>query len=168
MPYTGNPATNLADQVRLNVGDIYPDMEMLDDATYAFFLSKYSNNVNRASIDAARSILFKLARYSRERTGDIEVFGSDFFKNYRAALTDFIRNPNLSVSVAMPYAGGISKKDMAKNSYDDDVMQGRIKMGLITKGIADYRTVHVLDNPSYFDGNDLHIGAGGIIDDQSK
>lgn len=168
MPFTGDPTNNKADQVRLLVGDIYPDMDMLDDATYAFFLSKYNNNVNRASIDAARSILFKLARYTRERTGDIEVFGAEFFKNYRAALTDFIRNPNLSVSVAMPYAGGISKKDMMQNDFDDDHMRQRIKMGTITRGVPDFKTTHVLDNPSYFDGNDLHIGAGGIIDDQSK
>lgn len=134
MSYTGNPTTNLVDQVRLLVGDIYSDMEMLDDATYAFFLSKYSNNVNRASIDAARSILFKLARYSRERTGDIEVFGSDFFKNYRAALTDFIRNPNLSVSVAMPYAGGISRCDMERNDANPDNVVSPIKVGFITEG----------------------------------
>ena len=107
MPYTGNPATNAIDRVRLIVGDTWNDMEMLSDADYAYFLSKYEGRENRAALDAARAILFKIARFSRERTGDIEVYGSEWFKNYKAALELMIKNPDLAVSVTMPYAGGI-------------------------------------------------------------
>lgn len=120
MPYTNDPANNPVDAVRLKVGDIYEDFEILDDVTYQYFLSENDDNVVRASLDAARAILFKLTRWSRERTGDIEVYGNDWFKNYRNALTDMLRNPNLSIFTAMPYAGGISKQDMADNDSNPD------------------------------------------------
>ena len=120
MPYTGNPATNPIDRVRLIVGDIWDDMEMLSDADYQYFLDKYSGKENRAALDAARAILFKLARLTRERTGDIEVYGSEWFKNYRNALQDIVKNPELALSAAVPYAGGISKSDMFENDSNTD------------------------------------------------
>lgn len=120
MPYTGDPANNKIDAVRLQVGDIYDDFEVLTDDTYAYFLDKYTGNVNRASIDAARSIMFLLSRWTRERTGDIEVYGSEWARNYRAALLEYIKNPNLSVVIARPYAGGISKTDMLANDQNSD------------------------------------------------
>ena len=119
MPYNGD-LTNPVMEVRLNVGDIWQDMELLSDADYQYFLDKYSGSVPRATLDAARAILFKISRFSRERTGDIEVYGSEWFKNYRNALMDMVKNPELSMSVAMPYAGGISKEDMRANDENSD------------------------------------------------
>lgn len=120
MAYTNDPANSPTDAVRLLVGDIYPDIEMLKDVEYQYFLGKYSGNINRASVDAARSIMFVLSRWTRERTGDIEVYGSDWAKNYRTALLEFIKNPALSIYNAMPYAGGISKADMIANDQNPD------------------------------------------------
>lgn len=119
MPYNGG-LTNPVMEVRLNVGDIWQDMELLSDADYQYFLDKYSGSVRRATLDAARAILFKISRFSRERTGDIEVYGAEWFKNYRSALLDMVRNPELSLSVAIPYAGGISKEDMRTNDSNSD------------------------------------------------
>lgn len=119
MPYNGD-LTNPVMEVRLNVGDIWQDMELLSDTDYQYFLDKYSGSVRRATLDAARAILFKISRFSRERTGDIEVYGSEWFKNYRNALMDMVKNPELSMSVAMPYAGGISKEDMRANDENSD------------------------------------------------
>jgi hypothetical protein len=119
MPYNGD-LTNPVMEVRLNVGDIWQDMELLSDADYQYFLDKYSGSVRRATLDAARDILFKISRFSRERTGDIEVYGSEWFKNYRNALMDMVKNPELSMSVAIPYAGGISKDDMRANDENSD------------------------------------------------
>lgn len=120
MPYSGDPANIITDRVRLLVGDIWSDMELLTDADYEYFLDKYSQNVNRAALDSARTILFKLARLTRERTGDIEVYGSEWFKDYRSALELMLKNPDLSISVVMPYAGGISKSDMLANDSNCD------------------------------------------------
>lgn len=137
MPYTGNPATNPIDEVRLHVGDIWSDMEMLADSDYQYFLDKYEGNIRRATLDAARSILFKLARLSRERTGDIEVYGAEWFKNYQAALTEVLRNPELALSIAMPYAGGISKSDMAQNDANCDNVVRDVYIGF-TEGVKLY------------------------------
>jgi len=120
MPYNGD-LSNPVMQVRLNLGDTSQDFELLTDAEYQYLLDKYNQNVNRATIDAARSILFKLSSRSRETVYEVgEVYGSDWFKNYRNALIDMLRNPNLTLSVAMPYAGGISKSDMRENDANSD------------------------------------------------
>lgn len=124
MPYTNNPASNPLDRVRLTVGDIWDDMEMLQDADYQYYLSKYNGNENRAAMDAARAILFKISRNARQRTGDIEVYGGEWFKNYRDALKLILTNPDIAISLPVPYAGGISKRDMEGNdSSDDNVLQ---------------------------------------------
>ncbi|WP_217468835.1 hypothetical protein, partial [Staphylococcus aureus] len=75
MPYTGDPKNNVVDQLRLMVGDIWDDIEILTDEDYQYFIDMYNGNIRRAFLDVVRSILFKLARYVRERTGDIEVYG---------------------------------------------------------------------------------------------
>lgn len=130
MAYTNDPANSPTDAVRLLVGDIYPDIEMLKDVEYQYFLDKYSGNINRASVDAARSIMFVLSRWTRERTGDIEVYGSDWAKNYRTALLEFIKNPALSIYNAMPYAGGISKADMIANDQNPDNVRAFAFIGM--------------------------------------
>lgn len=117
MPYTHNPSGNPIDRIRLAVGDTWEDMEMLADADYQYFLDA-AGSERRAMLDAVRAILFKLTRFARERTGDIEVYGSDWFKNYRDALNLILKDPNISISVAMPYAGGIDLEDMLNNRCD--------------------------------------------------
>lgn len=139
MAYTGDPANNKIDAVRLQVGDIYEDFEVLKDSDYSYFLDKYTGNVNRASIDAARSIMFLLSRWTRERTGDIEVYGSEWARNYRAALLEYIKNPNMSVSLATPYAGGISKADMAANDENQDNARGFAYLGMTDEVPLYYR-----------------------------
>lgn len=120
MPYSGNPATSATDRVRLNVGDIWPDLELLHDEDYQYFIDKYKGNENRATLDAARTLLFTLARYTRERTGDIEVYGGDIFSNYYRAIELILKDPNAAISAAMPYAGGISREDMHANRANHD------------------------------------------------
>lgn len=120
MPYTHDPANNPIDRIRLNVGDIWDDMEMLSDADYQYFLDAANGNERRATMDAVRAILFKLTRMTRERTGDIEVYGGDWFNNYMKALQLILKDPNISISLAVPYAGGISRSDMQANRCDPD------------------------------------------------
>ena len=129
MPYTGDPANNPIDRVRLAVGDIWDDMEMLTDADYQYFLDRNDGNENRATLDAARAILFRLTRMTRERTGDIEVYGGDWFKNYKDALLLILKDPNAAISLAVPYAGGISKSDMFANDANCDNVVREINIG---------------------------------------
>ncbi len=130
MPYSGNPSCVKTDAVRLMVGDIYPDMEILSDSEYDYYLTKNNNNINRSAIDAAWAICFKLSRWTRERTGDIEVYGSEWARNFKAVLLEFIRNPNTVVSLAMPYAGGISKSDMRANNENADNVRPMAYLGM--------------------------------------
>lgn len=124
------------EEVRLLVGD-FGDPEILTDEDYQYFLDKYDGNVNRAAQDAARSIMFYLARWNtRERTGDIEVW-NDWANAYRKALESFINDPNFNVPNAIAYAGGTSKQDMLVN----DSTQDNVRMKLY-QGISDGKRVY--------------------------
>lgn len=129
MPYTGDPSNNAIDRVRLAVGDIWDDIEMLTDADYQYFLDRNDGNENRATMDAVKAILFKLARMTRERTGDIEVYGGEWFSNYYKMLLLLLKDPNAAISLAVPYAGGISKSDMFNNDSDCDNVVREINIG---------------------------------------
>ena len=129
MPYTGNPSGNLIDVIRLQIGDTWPDLEILADADYQYILSSNNNSVSRSTLTAARMALFKLSRYTREKTGEIEVYGEKWAQEYRAALLLLVNNPNLSIEVAMPYFGGISKRDMRRNDQRFDNVRPDIYIG---------------------------------------
>lgn len=142
MPYTGDPQNNAVDRVRLITGDIWDDMEYLTDNDYQYYLTRNDNNERRASIDCMRSILLKLTRGARERTGDIEVYGSEYFKNYLQALTLILKNPDIAISLAVPYAGGISKSDMYLNDANSDSPTRSIYVGF-----SEHRKLYNQDNP---------------------
>lgn len=129
MAYTGNPSTNAVDRIRLAVGDIWDDMELLTDADYQYFLDRNDGNENRATMDALKALLFKLGRMTRERTGDIEVYGSDWFNNYYKMLLLLLKDPNAAISLAVPYAGGISRSDMMRNDMNCDNVVREINIG---------------------------------------
>ena len=96
MAFTGDPVNSVTDRVRLVTGDTDPVYEFLDDSTYSYVLDKNSNNERQAAIEASRYILANITRYTRERTGDIEVYGNEFFKNYKDYLLELVNNPNFS------------------------------------------------------------------------
>lgn len=120
MPFTNNPALSATDRVRLIVGDTATEFEYLSDETYEYLLNKYNDNETAAALEAARYILGSLAKYSRQRTGDIEVYGAEMFKNYKDFLIELIRNPQMLLDRARAYAGGISKSDMIQNDSNPD------------------------------------------------
>lgn len=156
MPYTGNPATNAVDRIRLTVGDTFDDMELLSDADYEYFIAA-AGSERRAVLDAARAILFKLARFVRERTGDIEVYGGDWWTHYRTALQDVIKNPDLAFSIAIPYAGGISRSDMIANDLDPDTVSREIGVGYnANRKVYDY--TYQRDARRYHNGHDHGYG----------
>ena len=138
MPYTGSPSTNAVDALRLLLGDTYSDMDVLQNADYQYFLDTYGS-VNRAAHPAAMALLLRLSRWTRERTGDIEVYGSDWAKTYRVALVEWTKNPNLSLQIAVPYAGGISKADMKANDLNTDNARPSAYEGM-TAGLRSYES----------------------------
>ncbi|ADF58223.1 hypothetical protein PJG4_065 [Pseudomonas phage JG004] len=119
MAYTGDPANNPIDRLREIVGDVW-EPPMLSDETYQWVLDKNEGNERRAALELMRMMLFRLTRGMRERTGDIEVYGAEYFNNYLKALQLILKDPNIAISLAVPYAGGISKSDMLANDLDPD------------------------------------------------
>ena len=147
MAYTASPSTSAIDRLRLSVGDIYA-VEILNDATYTYYLTKNEDNERRATRELFTVLLFALSRYTRERAGDIEVYGSDYFRNYLDAVKLAITNPSIDSITAIPFAGGISRSDMATRANASDAVQKQFYIGF-TDGVPAYEKDPVLypENP---------------------
>ena len=144
-------ALTLIQEVRLMVGDFADDYQVLTDEDYQYFLDKYDGSVRRASLDAARAIMFFIARWpTRERTGDIEVW-NEWANAYRNALLSFINDPNFNIPNALAYAGGISKSDMKANDANNDNVRPDIYQG-IHKGERVYNHDNCTDDDARYYG----------------
>ena len=133
--------------IRVELGDGDSDFPILTDAEYQYFLDKNNGSIRRATLDAAKSILFNLARYAQERVDVLEIRGSDYFKQYREALLMFINNPNYSIATnsAMPYAGGISRNDIHNNLSNPDVYAADIERSRATRADINSNTLEDVD-----------------------
>ena len=143
MAYTNSPATSITDRLRLNVGDIH-SVEILDDETYTYYYTKNEQNERRATRDLFTVLLFALSRYTHEKAGQIEVWGSDYFRNYLDAVKLAITNPSIDSITAIPFAGGISRTDMDTRASDTDAVDKPFYVGC-TDGTPSYlnKTVFV-------------------------
>ena len=103
----------------MRLGDVHCPY-ILEDATIEYYLSKNVNNESRTYRELLTVMLFSLSRLTRERAGDVEVYGSEYFRQYFDSVKLALSNPDLNYIVAMPYAGGISRNDMATNQQDVD------------------------------------------------
>jgi hypothetical protein len=93
----------------------------MDDTEVQYFLDKNSGSIRRASIDCAKSILFKLSSQVDSRADVLELYGSQFFRAYKEALMLYLKDQNFSiVGFCQPYAGGISKEDIYNNVTTSD------------------------------------------------
>lgn len=109
-------------QVRYELSDTELSLPILSDDEYTWFLTKNQENIRRATLDAAKTILFKLSMSSGRKTVDIlSIDNSKSATAYKEALLAYIKNPDLSglLNGVTPYAGGISKSDMQANNTSD-------------------------------------------------
>lgn len=103
---------------RTEVGDVVIELPILTDSEYTYFLTKNSENVRRASLDAAKTILLKLSLSSKDSVVDVlSIKTSMQADQYRKALQLYIKSPELNgmYSTVTAWAGGISKSDMQAN-----------------------------------------------------
>lgn len=108
-------------KVRLEIGDNDPVMPTLTDEEIQYFLEKNGDSVRKASLDAAKTILFKIASFANEVVDVLEYRGSDYFRQYKEALVMYIKNPEFgSVSRAMGHFGGISNSEIQANMLNPD------------------------------------------------
>ena len=103
---------------RTEVGDVVIELPILADSEYTYFLTKNSENIRRASLDAAKTILLKLSLNSKSSTVDVLSVNTTMVAgDYRKALQLYIKSPELNgmYSTVTAWAGGISKSDMQAN-----------------------------------------------------
>ena len=106
--------------LRIELGDVSSEFPIMSDDEYTYFLGKHDWNIQRASMDAAKSIMLKLSMRTDETVDIFSIKSSSAAKNYMQALQLFIKNPDLNsmYDKIQGYAGGISKADMQAN-YDN-------------------------------------------------
>lgn len=109
-------------EVRVAVGDLDTTFPLLDDATYDYFLTKNSDSVRRAALDAAKTILFQLSMRTDMTVDIFSVKGAKAAEQYRMSLQLFLKDPSMNpvLTSANGYAGGISKSDMISNIETTD------------------------------------------------
>jgi hypothetical protein len=104
--------------LRIELGDTDVNFPIMSDEEYRYFLDKNE----WSSLDAAKSMLMKLSLRPDESVDIFSIKGSSSAKQFMQALQMYISNPDLNpiYTNAMPYAGGISKADMAANDANAD------------------------------------------------
>ena len=109
-------------QIRLLIQDVTPGLYIISDEELEFLLERNNDNVNRASVEAARIVLFNLAQKSDESIDIFSIRGSQAAKAYMEALKLYIRDPNLNQigNNIQGYASGISLEDMQANDANAD------------------------------------------------
>lgn len=113
-------------KLRIEIGDTDVSFPILDDTSYAYFLSKHNDNISRAAIDAARAILFQLSTMNSETVSIFSVKNTSA-ESYRQALLLYIKDQNLNplYQTLKGYFGGISITDMEANvaNTDNNIVQ---------------------------------------------
>ena len=108
--------------LRIELGDNDINFPIMSDEEYRYFLDKNDWSIRRSALDAAKSMLMKLSLRPDESVDIFSIKGSSSAKQFMQALQMYISNPDLNpvYTNAMPYAGGISKIDMAANDANQD------------------------------------------------
>lgn len=109
------------EKLRIEIGDTDVSFPILDDSSYQYFLDKHNNNLGRASIDAARAILFQLSTMNSETVSIFSVKNTSA-EAYRQALLLYIKDQTLNpiYQSLKGYFGGVSISDMEANNADPD------------------------------------------------
>ena len=113
---------SLIEQVRFLVQDNTVGLYVISDAEIEYLLERNNQSVNRASVEAARVILFNLSTRSDEVVDVFSIRSSQAAKAYMEALKLYIRDPNLNQvgNNLQGYVGGISLEDMQANDANLD------------------------------------------------
>lgn len=129
MSYTGDPLNNPIDRVRLNVGDTDTYEEGLTDEVYQYVLDKNAGNEVPTTIECLKYLIAKYANLVTEKAGALFVKESEKYEQYKELLKMLVKDPTTAITKAgLPYAGGISVRDMDNNSCDPDNNQQKVTL----------------------------------------
>jgi hypothetical protein len=125
MPFNNDPANDLVDRLRLEVGDTDNCMEGLSDNTYQYIIDSNGDTLvdglsKNSILQALTYLVNKYANYSQEEAGDLKVW-DDRYKQYSELLDKYSRDPRYGfANIGEPFAGGISKQDIEENKCNTD------------------------------------------------
>jgi hypothetical protein len=120
-------------RIRFTLQDTDISNEFLTDNEIEYLLVKYSNNENLATLDAARRILGQFAQYTREREGQIEVYGNLIFSQWKEHLEELIGE--LTTAGGNVIIGGVSAAEINRvnddtdsvgNGYEQDFLKNQV------------------------------------------
>ena len=133
-------------KVRLEVADIDLSFPILSDADYAYFLEKSNENITRASLDAARTILLVLSQRTEETVDIFSIRGGKAAEQYRLSLQLFMRDPSTNpvLQNAKGWVGGTSFEDILTNLNNPD------NNVVTSPSDSPYDTKSALNPPKYF------------------
>lgn len=108
--------TNL-EKLRIELADNEPGLYILSDDDLEYFLAKNNQNITRSMLDAAKTILFRLAQRNDEQVDIFSIKGSKASAEYREALKLFLRDSNLNPVLrnCVGWVGGVSLAEMQAN-----------------------------------------------------
>jgi hypothetical protein len=134
--------TNL-EKVRIEIGDSAgAGLYILDDDSIEYFLSKNNQNITRASLDAAKTVLFNLAQRGEETVDIFTIKGSKASAEYREALKLFIKDSNLNPLLrnAQGWFGGVSLAEMQANrdNLDNNIVTTAASTDILTNPTVTY------------------------------
>ena len=147
--------TNI-EKLKLELGLVNEASNILSDEEIAYFLEKNNNSIRRASLDAAKTVLFILSTRVHEKIEMLEIWGHTWFENYMKTLQMYINDPNYSVALenAKAYAGGISVSDIRNNINNADNLALDVDISIPKDGVAitstnTFKDVFDVDSPYY-------------------
>lgn len=123
--YTGNPATNPLDRIRILCTDTDNDDLMVEDSVLEFFYDSNNKNERRAAMQALRYIMLQFSKMADEKTGGVYERNSERFANFKAALDELTK----SNASGLPYAGGISRSDVESRRHNPDSLFKSVDIG---------------------------------------
>lgn len=134
--------TNL-EKVRIEIGDnAGAGLYILDDDSLDYFLAKNNQNIPRASLDAAKTILFNLAQRGDETVDIFSIKGTKASTEYREALKLYLRDPTLNPLLrnCQAWFGGVSLAEMQINrdTLDNNTVDTLARPKYVTNPVIRY------------------------------
>jgi hypothetical protein len=120
-------------KVELEIGLSSFEPPILTQEELEYFLEKNNGSIRRAAVDAAKTVLFIISQYVKEKTAiELEISGNQWFTQYMQVLKMYISDPNYSIAIqgATPFAGGISKQDAYDNITNVDNITVNVDKGV--------------------------------------
>lgn len=108
MCYTGDPANNPLDRVRILCTDTDNNEILIDQSVLEWFYQESGKDEKKAAIKALKYLLFQVAKMGDEKVGGVYLRNSSRFKSLKSVYDDLVKS---SVS-GLPYAGGINQCDI--------------------------------------------------------